>query len=66
MKKILALLLALTGFAAMSCDRGSYESYYGTINPPYEEKSAVNDNSTTSNPEETDMEVLNTGNTSEE
>lgn len=67
MKKLLALLLALTGFALVSCNRGGgYETYYGTINAPYEEKTTVSDSSSTLSPEETDMNAIITENTSEE
>ena len=39
MKKSLALLLALLGFAATSCDRGGdYQTYYGTRVATFEEK----------------------------
>ena len=66
MKKILALFLALIGFAAVSCDRGNFETYYGIPNSPYEEKTAVNDNSATLSPAETDLNAVVTENTSEE
>lgn len=66
MKKILALLLAFTGFAAVSCDNSGFECYYGGPDVPYEEKTAVNDSSATLSPEETDMDAVITENTSEE
>ncbi|MBR4648250.1 MAG: hypothetical protein IKO75_14160 [Bacteroidales bacterium] len=57
MKKLLVFLLTLIGFASVSCDRsGDYESYYGTVNVPYEEKTAVNDNSATPSPYGTDID----------
>lgn len=47
----------MIGFASVSCDRsGDYESYYGTVNVPYEEKTAVNDNSATPSPYGTDID----------
>ena len=57
MKKLLVFLLALIGFASVSCDRsGDYETYYGTVNAPYEEKTAVNENSATPSPSGTDID----------
>ena len=67
MKKLLVFLLALTGFASVSCDRsGEYELYYGTINATYEEKTAVNDNSATPSPYGTDIDDVITEITTEE
>lgn len=67
MKKILAFLLVLTGFAAVSCDRGgNFETEYGMPITPYEEKTAVNDSNATLSPEGTGMDAVVTENTSEE
>ena len=44
MKKLLALLLALLGFAATSCDRNEdYQCYYGTRVATFEEKETTDD-----------------------
>ena len=44
MKKLLALLLALLGFAAISCDRNEdYQCYYGTRVATFEEKEMTDD-----------------------
>ncbi|MBO7494565.1 MAG: hypothetical protein J6T87_10525 [Bacteroidales bacterium] len=44
MKKLLALLLALLGFASTSCDRNEdYQCYYGTRVATFEEKETTDD-----------------------
>ncbi len=44
MRKLLALLLALLGFAAISCDRNEdYQCYYGTRVATFEEKEKTDD-----------------------
>ena len=62
MKKILALLLALVGFAAVSCD---HRCYYGTPEDTFEEKSAVCDDICTNANEDIAINAAVSENTSE-
>lgn len=62
MKKILALLLALVGVAAVSCD---HRCYYGPPEDIYEEKSAVSDDGSTNSDEDMVMDSVLPENTTE-
>ena len=56
MKKLLAFLLALTGFAFVSCNN-DIETEYGIRVATYEEKAALDDNCSAITPEQA-MEEL--------